>query len=96
MSIGQILVCLVLAFLCGLLAQAIAGRSLGGFIVSTLIGLIGAVVGRLIAQALKAPEPLVIGVGGESIPVLWSIIGATLTTLLVVYMRGGKRGSRQG
>ena len=87
MSLGEIVVYLVVALLCGLLGQMVAGRSLGGCVVSTIVGMIGAVVGRLIAQGLGAPEPFTISVGGKSIPLLWSIIGATLVTLLVSVLR---------
>lgn len=87
MSAEQIFVYLVIALCCGLLGQALAGRSLGGFVVSTILGLIGAMLGTAIAQAIKAPEPLVITVGGRSIQVLWSIIGATLVTVVLCLFR---------
>jgi uncharacterized membrane protein YeaQ/YmgE (transglycosylase-associated protein family) len=87
MSFGEIVVYLILAALCGLLGQMVAGRSLGGFVVTTIVGLIGAILGRLVAQAIGAPEPFLIHVGGKPIAVIWSIAGATLVTLLVAFMR---------
>jgi uncharacterized membrane protein YeaQ/YmgE (transglycosylase-associated protein family) len=83
MTAGQIIVYLVVALICGLLGQLLAGRSIGGFIMSTLLGVIGAVIGRAVAAAIHAPEPLVISFGGESIPVVWAVIGAALFTLVV-------------
>jgi uncharacterized membrane protein YeaQ/YmgE (transglycosylase-associated protein family) len=75
--------------LCGVVGQAIAGRSLGGCVVSTVVGLIGAVLGALIARSLGAPEPFSIVVGDKGIPLLWTIVGASLVTFIVSYMRRG-------
>lgn len=87
MSIGEIVLYLVVALICGLLGQMVAGRSLGGFVVSTLVGLIGAVIGTVLARALSAPEPLEIDVGSKEIPFVWAIVGAALFTLAVSFVR---------
>ncbi len=87
MSIGEIVLYLVVALICGLLGQMVAGRSLGGFVVSTIVGLIGAVIGTVLARALSAPEPLEIDVGGKEIPFVWAIVGAALFTLAVSFVR---------
>jgi uncharacterized membrane protein YeaQ/YmgE (transglycosylase-associated protein family) len=83
MSIGEVIVYLVVALVCSLVGQAIAGRSLGGLIVSTVVGLIGAMLGGLIARSISAPEPFLITVGDRTIPMLWTVIGAALVTGLV-------------
>ena len=92
MSVEELVVYLIVALLCGLLGQAIAGRSLGGFIVSTVVGLIGAMLGKAIAHALGIPEPFTISVGGRSIPILWSIVGAALLTVVISQLRGRSGG----
>jgi uncharacterized membrane protein YeaQ/YmgE (transglycosylase-associated protein family) len=83
MSIGEIIVYLVIALLCGLVGQMLAGRSVGGYIVSTVVGLVGALLGGYIARSVGAPEPFPVSVGGRSIPIIWAIIGAALVTFVV-------------
>jgi len=83
MSIGEIIVYLVVALICGLVGQALAGRSLGGLVVSTVVGLIGAMLGAYIARSIGAPEPFLVSVGDRTIPLLWTVIGAALVTAIV-------------
>jgi len=83
MSLGEVIVYLVVAFLCGLIGQALAGRSLGGFFVSTVVGLIGAMLGGYLARSIGAPEPFLVHVGDRAIPLLWTVIGAALVTVVV-------------
>ena len=45
MSIGELVVYLAIALLCGLGGQMLVGRSVGGYLVTTLVGLVGAVLG---------------------------------------------------
>ncbi len=87
MSLGHWIVYLAIALLCGLLGQALAGRSIGGLIVSTVVGLIGAFVGGYLARVFHAPEPLRINIGGHSIPFLWAVIGATLVVFIVALLQ---------
>jgi len=89
MSVGEIIVYLVIALLCGLVGQMLAGRSVGGYIVSTVVGLIGALLGGYIARSVGAPEPFPVSIGGRSIPIIWAIIGAALVTLVVTALQGG-------
>jgi uncharacterized membrane protein YeaQ/YmgE (transglycosylase-associated protein family) len=83
MSIGQVILYVVIAVLCGFAGQRLAGRSVGGFVVSLVVGLTGSMLGSYLAAWLRAPEPLRLRVGDQSIPFLWAIIGATLVTLAV-------------
>jgi uncharacterized membrane protein YeaQ/YmgE (transglycosylase-associated protein family) len=78
MSLTSLLVLLVIAAVCGALGKAIAGSARGGLIVSIVLGFIGALVGPWVARALKLSEPLMVNIGGQPFPVLWSIIGAAL------------------
>ena len=83
MSIGEIIVYLVIALLCGIGGQMLAGRSVGGYVVSTVVGLTGALLGGYLARSVGAPEPFAVSVGGRTIPIIWAIIGAALVTLVV-------------
>jgi uncharacterized membrane protein YeaQ/YmgE (transglycosylase-associated protein family) len=78
MTLGGFLLLMLIAGLCGSLAQAIAGYSHGGCLVSIVLGFIGAILGTWIAQQLGLGEILAIQVGGRSFPIVWSIIGAAL------------------
>lgn len=83
MTIIQFLVLLVIAAVCGTIGQALVGYSLGGCLVSAVVGFVGAFLGMWLARQVGLPEVLVIHVGGESFPVLWSIVGSAILALLV-------------
>jgi uncharacterized membrane protein YeaQ/YmgE (transglycosylase-associated protein family) len=83
MTLGELIVYLVVALACGLVGQALAGRSLGGLLVSTVVGLIGAMLGGYIARSLNAPEPFMVRLGDRAIPMLWTVIGSALVTVVV-------------
>ena len=88
MSILDFLFLLLIAGICGSLAQAIAGYSHGGCLVSIALGFIGALLGSWIARKLELPEPFVVQVGGRNFPVVWSIVGAALfSALLGIFTR---------
>jgi uncharacterized membrane protein YeaQ/YmgE (transglycosylase-associated protein family) len=78
MSLLHFLVLLLVAGVCGSIGRAIAGYSHGGCLVSIAVGFIGALLGTWIAQKLALPELLTIAIGGQSFPIVWSIIGAAL------------------
>lgn len=82
MTLIQFLVLLVVAAICGAIGQSLAGYSLGGCLVSAVVGFVGAFVGLWLARELRLPEVLVIHVGSEAFPVLWSIVGSTLLALI--------------
>ncbi len=76
MSLLEFFVLLVIAGVCGSLAQGLAGYSHGGCLVSVVLGLIGAVLGTWIARHLGLGEILAIQIGSQSFPVVWSVVGA--------------------
>lgn len=93
MSIGELVVYLAIALLCGLGGQMLVGRSVGGYVVTTLVGLVGAVLGGWLGRSLGAPEPFPVTIGQRTIPILWTIIGAALVTVLVAWLQ--RRQSRR-
>ena len=78
MSLIDFLLLLLVAGICGALGQAIAGYSRGGCLVSIVLGFIGALLGTWLARLLKLPDLFLVQIGGQGIPVIWSIIGASL------------------
>jgi uncharacterized membrane protein YeaQ/YmgE (transglycosylase-associated protein family) len=78
MSVLEFLLLLLVAGVCGSLAQSLVGYSHGGCLVSIVLGFIGAILGSWLAQKLNLPELFTIHIGGKNIPIIWSIIGAAL------------------
>ncbi len=83
MSIIQFLILLVVAAICGALGQSLAGYSLGGCFVSAIVGFIGAFIGLWVARQFGLPEVFEVQVGSEQFPVLWSIVGSALLSLII-------------
>jgi len=78
MTLLEFLVLLIIAGICGSLAQAIAGYSHGGCLVSIVLGLIGALLGTWLARLLGVGEVLSVQIGSQPFPIVWSIIGAAI------------------
>src|SRR5512143_1976533 len=85
-TITQIPVLLLVAALCSTLGGVLSGYSLGGCLVTSVIGFSGALLGMWLAQALHLPELLTVRVGSENIPIVWSTIGSTLLILILGLM----------
>jgi uncharacterized membrane protein YeaQ/YmgE (transglycosylase-associated protein family) len=83
MTIIDFLLLLVVAAICGIIAQAIVGISMGGCLISAVVGFVGALVGVWLARSLGLPELLTVHVGGTAFPVVWSIIGSALLLLVI-------------
>ena len=83
MSFLDFLLLLIIAGICGSLAQAVAGYSRGGCLVAIVLGFIGALFGTWLARTLVLPEPLMIQIGDRQFPVVWSIVGAALFSALL-------------
>ncbi len=87
----SILVWVLIGLIAGALAKAIMpGDDPGGIIVTTLLGIVGALIGGFLTQRI-----LGLGSGG----LIWSILVATVGALilLAIYrmVAGGRRGSRR-
>src|SRR6266545_1110099 len=60
MNVWEFLILLLVAAICGAVAQAIAGFSRGGFLVAIAVGFIGALFGTWIQRVTGAPEIFVV------------------------------------
>ena len=78
MSALEFLILLLVAGICGSIAQALVGYSHGGCLVSIALGFIGALLGTWLARLMKLPDLLTIQFGEQPFPIVWSIIGAAL------------------
>lgn len=91
MTLIDLLILLLVAGVCGALGQAISGFSRGGCLVSIALGFIGAILGMWLARQLGLPELLIVPVGGQSFPVVWSIIGSALFVAVISLLTRGRR-----
>lgn len=78
MAVESLLILLLLAGICGILAQVVMGYSRGGFLFSIGVGFIGALVGRWLASVLGLPEIIPLNVGGYTFPILWAVVGSII------------------
>jgi uncharacterized membrane protein YeaQ/YmgE (transglycosylase-associated protein family) len=83
MTLAGFLVLLVVAAVAGALGQALAGYSLGGCLVSIIVGWVGAYIGMWLAGVLGLPEFFVINIQGEAFPLVWAIIGAAVLSAII-------------
>jgi uncharacterized membrane protein YeaQ/YmgE (transglycosylase-associated protein family) len=83
MTIVELLILLLVAGIVGAIGQAIAGFSRGGFLVSIALGFIGALIGAWLARQFGLPELFSLTIGGTTLPIVWSIIGAALFVALI-------------
>ncbi len=78
MTLVEFAILLLVAGICGSLAQAMVGYSHGGCLVSIVLGFIGALLGTYLARLAGLPELFTIQIGNRDFPIIWSIIGAAL------------------
>jgi len=83
MTLAEILILLAIAGICGAVAQAVVGYTNGGFLVSVVLGFIGALVGPMAADSFNLPRMFVLQVGDQRFPLVWSVIGAVVVVLIV-------------
>ena len=91
MTFAELLLFVTVALICGSIARALAGGTRGGCLTSLALGFIGAVLGSKLAQLLDLSEPFLLRVGGQRMPVIWSIIGGALF-VAVLRLLGGRAG----
>ena len=91
MGIVELLILLVVAGICGAIAEMIVGFSPGGFVVSIIVGVIGAYLGTVLAGYLNLPAFLPVTIGGQTIEIVWAILGSILLLLVISLFRGRRR-----
>jgi uncharacterized membrane protein YeaQ/YmgE (transglycosylase-associated protein family) len=83
MSLTGILLLLLIAGVVGGLGQALSGYSIGGCLMSIVVGFVGAYVGIWLARQLGLPELFTISVEGQNFPVVWGVIGSAILSLIL-------------
>ena len=88
LTLEGLIVLIVIAAICGAVGRAIAGGGPGGLIASVALGFIGALIGPWVARAMHLSEPYVLRFGGQSFPIVWSIVGAALFVAILHLVSG--------
>lgn len=78
MIITEILALLLIAVVAANSGQVIYSYSLGGYLVSLIVGFIGAFFGLGVARLFGFPELIPFIIRGETFPVIWSSIGSII------------------
>jgi uncharacterized membrane protein YeaQ/YmgE (transglycosylase-associated protein family) len=87
MTLLGFLALLLIAAICGAIGQSLAGYSLGGCLVSIIVGFIGAYVGSWLVTKFDLPRIFEINIDGKPFPVVWAVIGSMVFTLIVALLR---------
>src|SRR5919206_2689589 len=96
LSLTQIVVWLVIALICGAVAEALLGYSHIGLLSATALGLLGALVGTWLANLLRLPDLLTISIFGVQAELLWCTVGAVLVIALTQSLRHRRGGGGGG
>ncbi|HTG16678.1 MAG TPA: GlsB/YeaQ/YmgE family stress response membrane protein [Blastocatellia bacterium] len=87
MTLVSFLVVLSIVGICGVVGKNLAQYHGGSFLVSIVLGFVGALLGIWIAGALGMSELFAISVGGRPFPLVWSIVGSALFVVLLSLLR---------
>lgn len=87
MTLIDFFILALVAAVCGMIGQSLAGYSVGGCITSAVIGYVGAFIGLWVARQFGLPELFTFSAGGSTIPIIWSIIGSALLVAGLALLR---------
>lgn len=91
MTLLDFILLIIVAAVSGSIGQALAGFSYGGCIVSAVVGFIGAYLGMWLARQLGLPIFLPLTIGGETFPLIWSIIGSAILSVVLGLLTSRRR-----
>ncbi len=94
MTLLEIVLLLAIAAICGALGQALVGYSVGGCLTSIIVGVVGAYLGLWAARSFDLPTFFALNVGGNTFPVIWSILGAAVFSAVLGLLNRGATGRR--
>ena len=86
MTIVEFLLLILVAGVCRSVAQALAGVSRGGCLVSIALGFSGPLVATWLARSLELPELFTLEFGSQPFPIVWSIVGASLFAAILALL----------
>ena len=83
MSFGDFIIMFVIAAITGSIAKTLVGFDKGGCVISAIVGFVGALIGTWMGRELHLPEIFSITIRGINYPIIWTILGAVLFTLVL-------------
>lgn len=94
MSVADFIIMLVLAALLGAVSQRILGFQMGGWILATVLGFLGVLLGRWVVYQFGFWEPIPIYVRGRPFPLMWCMIGGVGATFFAAWLSRRRRRAR--
>lgn len=91
MSLEALGVLLAIAVVCSVIAQGLTGYSVGGFLVNTGVGLVGALLGMWLVGAFQLPVGFTVTVGGTVFPLVWATLGSAFLVAVLGALGGNRR-----
>ena len=93
MDIIQLLLLIVIAAIFGAIGQSIAGYNFSGCFLGIIVGLVGAIVGPMIAANYELDPVFKITIMKKDYELFWSMAGALASSFIVGLLRrmGGAR-----
>lgn len=88
MTVMGFLLLVLVGAICGSIAEVLLGSRPFGFLASTFVGVIGALLGGWFALRLPLPSLLTVRMEGHTVDVLWSMLGAMVSLLVMSVLRG--------
>lgn len=93
-TVVELIIILIIAGICGGVAQALLGMRRGNFLISVFIGMVGAYIGTYLAQRYGWPTLLTLTVGASTMDIGWVFIGALLLVFVLHLINGLSRPRR--
>lgn len=94
MNLIGILLLIIIAGICGAIAEFLVGYSPGGLVLSVIVGVIGAYFGNVFGEWIYQLIPfrfLNVQVGNITIDIVWAIIGSIIFLIVLSLLRIGRR-----
>jgi uncharacterized membrane protein YeaQ/YmgE (transglycosylase-associated protein family) len=91
MSLLDFIIMFIIAAITGSLARSLVGFDRGGCILSAIVGFIGALIGTWLGREYGLPEIWSLTIRGIKYPVIWSILGAVLFTIVLSLLSPQKK-----
>ncbi len=82
-TVVELVIILIIAGICGGVAQALLGMRRSNFLISVFIGMVGAYIGTYLAQRYGWPTLLMLTVGTSTMDIGWVFIGALLLVFVL-------------
>ena len=91
MSLLDFIILFVIAAITGSVARSLVGYDRGGCILSAIVGFIGALIGTWLGREYDLPEIWSPIIHGIKYPIVWSILGAVIFTVILSIITPSKK-----